>query len=34
MGSSGGVEDTSYQDFVADSNEIGLPGTEPAVEEI
>ena len=30
----GGVEDTSYQDFVADSNEIGLPGTEPAVEEI
>lgn len=28
------IEDTSYQDFVADSNDIGLPGTEPAIEEI
>lgn len=31
---SGNKEDTSYQDFVSDSNDIGLPGTEPAVEEI
>jgi hypothetical protein len=26
--------DTSYADFVADSMDIGLPGTEPNVEEI
>lgn len=31
---SGPGEDTSYQDFVADSNDIGVPGTEPAIEEI
>lgn len=32
--SSGGVEDNSYQDFVANSNDIGVEGTEPAIEEI
>lgn len=30
----GGVEDSSYQDFVADSADIGIPGTDTAVEEI
>lgn len=34
IGGESGVEDTSYQDFVSDSNDIGLPGTEPAIEEI
>ena len=32
--STSGVEDTAYQDFVADSRDIGLPGTEPNIEEI
>lgn len=32
--SSGGEEDSAYADFVASSNDIGLPGTEPAIEEI
>ena len=30
----GGEEDNSYADFVADSNDLGLQGTEPAIEEI
>ena len=31
---SSGGEEEAYNDFVADSNDIGLPGTEPAIEEI
>lgn len=33
MGGSGGGDD-AYASFVADTNDIGVPGTEPAVEEI
>ena len=30
----GNEGEEAYNDFVADSNDIGVPGTEPAIEEI